>query len=445
MRLHHCALRAVHKPPRLKALFLMTDSPFSQAHTGIIARLHASMDEIPAQLWNALLAQQSQPTPFMRHAYLLAMEQSQSATANTGWQPQHLCLWQEDSLLAACPLYLKSHSWGEYVFDFAWANAYERNGMPYYPKALVAPPFTPTPGSRLLAIDDAHRALLVQALVQWCTEQQLETAHILFLSAQDQQACTEQGWLLRKGVQFHWRNQTPGGAGRFETLTHFLASLQREKRKKIKQEMRKVADAGVHYRIARGNEISTEDWAFFYQCYATTYREHGNAPYLTPAFWQAMQDTMPENWLMLIAEREQRPIATSLLALHDKELHHGLENIAYGRYWGAIERIDCLHFDLCYYQPLAWCIAHGFDRFEGGAQGEHKLARALLPEPTYSAHWIAHPQFEAAIANHLAHESKGMQQYQLQLQAHSPYRSPAALANSPQSSAANTPLASNPE
>ncbi|THU02765.1 GNAT family N-acetyltransferase [Lampropedia puyangensis] len=396
--------------------------PTPSGHSRIIARLHSAISEIDAHAWNTLLAQQKQPTPFMRHEYLLAMEQSQSARPENGWTACHLCLWDAQRLIAACPLYLKSHSWGEYVFDFAWANAYAEHGKAYYPKALVAPPFTPAPGTRLMAQDDTTRTWLLQTLSQWCNEQGLETAHILFLSEQDRQACTQQHWLIRQGVQFHWHNAAPGTDQRFASFTQFLESLQGNKRKKIKQEMRKVADAGIEYRTVQGKAITSADWAFFYRCYERTYLEHGNSPYLSPAFWKDMQHTMPDHWLLFIAQSKGEPIACSLLALHDQSLHGGSENIAYGRYWGALARVNSLHFDLCYYQPIAWCIAHGYDRFEGGAQGEHKLARALLPETTYSAHWIADGPFQAAIGRYLERERKHTQDYAHHLQAHSPLK-----------------------
>ncbi|MBS0344311.1 MAG: N-acetyltransferase [Proteobacteria bacterium] len=382
----------------------------------LLARIHASPADIDAAAWNALLAQQPSPSPFMQHAYLAALHDSGSATGASGWTPRFFTLWRGKTLMAACPLYLKDHSYGEYVFDWAWANAYHEHGLDYYPKGLVAVPFTPVPGSRLLARDAASRALLAQTLVAWCSEQKLSSLHLLFGADEDIAACTEAGLMLRHTVQFHWLNQ---GWGDFES---FLASLAQDKRKKIRQERRKVHGAGVQFRWARGKDISAEDWAFFYRCYARTYREHGNPPYLTPAFFQQMARTMPEAWLLFIAEREGRPIASSLIALSQDGDKPGVPEVAYGRYWGAMERVDCLHFEACYYQPLQWCIEHGVSRFEGGAQGEHKMARALMPVRTASAHWLAHPSFADAVERFLQREGAGIENYLDHLGERSPFR-----------------------
>jgi uncharacterized protein len=301
------------------------------------------------------------------------------------------------------------HSYGEYVFDWAWANAYEQHGLEYYPKALVASPFTPVPGTRLLARDVKARDALVRAIVAWCKKQKLSSLHVLFGTDEDAAACEAAGLMMRNNVQFHWTN-----AG-WKDFDAFLASLSHDKRKKIRQERRKVHDAGVSFRCARGADISHEDWAFFYRCYERTYLEHGNAPYLTRDFFARMAKDMPGNWLLFIAERGGKPIACSLIALEG-------ERIAYGRYWGAVERVDCLHFEACYYQPLEWCIAHGFERFEGGAQGEHKMARALMPVKTTSAHWLAHPAFADAIERFLEREGQGIENYMEHLEARTPFR-----------------------
>jgi predicted N-acyltransferase len=315
-------------------------------------------------------------------------------------------------LHAACAMYLKAHSYGEYVFDWAWASAYEQHGLAYYPKALIASPFTPVPGSRLLARDAKARAALVDAAVQWCRTHGVSSLHVLFGSEDDVQACGSGGLMLRHNVQFHWTNS---GWADFEA---FLGSLAHDKRKKIRQEQRKVRDAGVAFRWSRGNDIAAEDWAFFYRCYENTYWEHGNAPYLTRDFFGRMAGGMPANWLLFIAERDGTPLGCSLIALEERD---GAK-VAYGRYWGALERVDCLHFDACYYQPLEWCIAHGFDRFEGGAQGEHKMARALMPVKTTSAHWLAHPQFADAVERFLEREGQGIDRYLDHLGERSPFR-----------------------
>ena len=390
------------------------------AESSIIARVLASPLDVDASAWNALLATQSHPTPFMRHEYLAALHESGSATPRTGWTPRFMTLWQGDALVAACPLYLKAHSYGEYVFDWAWASAYEQHGVPYYPKAVVAVPFTPVPGTRLLARDDATRALLVQAVCQWCDAEGISSVHVLFASDDDVLSSAQQDLMLRHAVQFHWTNAP------YPDFDAFLASLAQEKRKKIRQERRRVAEAGVTFRWSRGADIRPADWDFFYRCYERTYLEHGNPPYLTRDFFARMAAHMPEAWLLFVAERKGQPIATSLIAISaSPESASGQKDqniVAYGRYWGALERVDCLHFEACYYQPLQWCIDHGVARFEGGAQGEHKMARALLPVQATSAHWLAHPAFSDAVERFLAREGAGVEDYLSDLQARSPFK-----------------------
>ncbi len=404
-----------------------------------VIRVVDSPAAIPASAWNELLALQPGAGPFMRHEYLLAMHTSGSASPRTGWSPQFITLWVNDTLHAACAMYLKDHSYGEYVFDWAWARAYEEHGVAYYPKALVAVPFTPVPGPRLLARDAKARTALVQALVEWCTEQELSTLHLLFTTPEDTAACAEAGLMLRHTVQFHWKNERPtedaATPNQFSSFDDFLASLNQDKRKKIRQERRKVADAGVTFRWARGQDISTADWDFFYRCYERTYLEHGNKPYLSPSFFRLMAQTMPENWVLFIAERgegdERRAIASSLIAVtantasvenHFSSNEAATPTVAYGRYWGALERVNCLHFEACYYQPLQWCIEHGVAVFEGGAQGEHKMARALMPVRTTSAHWLAHPAFAEAVERFLEREGEGIEHYMEDLAGRSPFK-----------------------
>jgi predicted N-acyltransferase len=400
-----------------------------------VIRVLASPSDVSPKAWNTLLAAQAEPSPFMRHEYLAALHESDSASPASGWTAQFITLWRGRQLEAACPVYIKDHSYGEYVFDWAWANAYEQHGLAYYPKAVVAVPFTPVPGSRLLARDAQSRTLLVQALVAWCKQEELSSLHLLFGADEDIAACTEAGLMLRNTVQFHWTNAVPTSSPDVPSLSDgehsapeqpgysdfdaFLASLAHDKRKKIRQERRKVADAGVSFRWSRGKDISKADWDFFYRCYERTYREHGNPPYLTRDFFQRMADTLPEAWLLFVAERNGKPMATSLIALStqpDEPL------VAYGRYWGALERVDCLHFEACYYQPLAWCIEHGARRFEGGAQGEHKMARALMPVKTTSAHWLAHPAFSDAVERFLEREGAGIENYMDHLGERSPFK-----------------------
>jgi predicted N-acyltransferase len=391
-----------------------------------VIEVHDSPLAIAASDWNALLALQQDPTPFMRHEYLAAMAESGSATTETGWTPRFLSLWQQTgngdpetrALAGVCPLYLKDHSYGEYVFDHAWAHAYRQHGLHYYPKALVAPPFTPVPGARLLARDDEARQALAKGLMQWCEQSKLSSLHLLFASNADVTACKAAGMMLRHNVQFHWTNSAQG----YRDFDDFLSSLNQEKRKKIRQERRKVEQAGVVFRGASGNAISAQDWDFFYRCYERTYYEHGNAPYLSRDFFHRMEREMPDNWLLFIGERQGRPIASSLIALSGPQPLFPGDKVAYGRYWGALERVDCLHFEACYYQPLQWCIANGYRRFEGGAQGEHKMARALLPVQTTSAHWLAHPAFADAVDDFLQRERKGIGNYMAELEVRNPFK-----------------------
>jgi uncharacterized protein len=381
-----------------------------------VIQVHDSPLQIDAADWNALLALQSHPTPFMRHEYLAALHRSGSAVPETGWTPRFLTLRDRaGQLQAACPLYVKSHSRGEYVFDWSWADAHHRHGYAYYPKGVVAVPFTPAPGSRLLARNDAARQALIRTLLDTCRTSGLSSLHLLFGSKEDLDACGEAGLMPRHTVQFHWDNRHPLPYADFDD---FLAALNQDKRKKIRQERRKVREAGVTLRPVLGREIQASDWDFFYHCYERTYLEHGNPPYLSRAFFSDIAREQAQHWLLFLAERQGRPIASSLIALGAD----AGDRVAWGRYWGALERVDCLHFEACYYAPLEWCIAHGYQRFEGGAQGEHKLARALLPVRTTSAHWLAHPDFAEAVQRFLYRESEGLASYVEELDRHSPLR-----------------------
>ena len=382
-----------------------------------VIRVFASPAEIDAAQWNSLLDAQPSATPFMRHEYLLALHESGSATPEAGWWAQFIAVFTGELLVAACPLYVKDHSYGEYVFDWAWADAYQRSGLAYYPKLLCAVPFTPVPGARLLARDDASRALLLRAMQSLAQGAGLSSAHVLFLDEADQRAAKAAGWMLRSAVQFHWSNREAPPYADFED---FLASLQREKRKKIAQERRKVEQAGVNFVACAGEEITPDDWDFFYRCYTLTYRAHHSTPYLTRDFFTRVAKSMPENWLLFIAEREGERIAASLIAIDPARGN------AFGRYWGATEYVPCLHFEACYYQPLAWCIANGYRRFEGGAQGEHKMARGLLPVATASAHWLAHPQFAQAVADFLHHEGRAVESYMDELEERRPFKAESA-------------------
>ncbi len=371
-------------------------------------RIVSSLADIGAQRWDALVAAQPERNPFLSFAFLDALHASGSAAAETGWQPQYLSLWQGDSLEAALPLYVKSHSYGEYVFDWAWADAYRRNGLDYYPKLLSAIPFTPVAGSRLLARDEAGRAALLRALCALQEENGLSSTHILFPREEQARQLHAAGFLLRSGVQFHWLN--PG----YRDFDDYLAALDRKKRKNIRAERRKVAQAGVTFRRIAGGDAGEADWRFFKRCYDRTYAEHYSTPYLNLDFFLRIGAAMPENILLVLAQRGGKPIASSLV-IHDAQT-------LYGRYWGAIEDVDCLHFETAYYQPLEFCIERRIARFEGGAQGEHKMARGFLPHKTWSAHWLAHPAFADAIAHFLQRERGGIDAYLDELEDRTPFK-----------------------
>lgn len=379
------------------------------------AKLIGDLSRIDVAEWDALAAAQPEPTPFLRHAFLHALHTTGCASADTGWSPQYLTLWTGkgagERLVAAMPMYAKSHSYGEYVFDWAWADAYARHGVQYYPKWLCAIPFTPVRGARLLARDDTARTLLIQAAVSLAAERGLSSLHILFPAEHEADLMAGAGMLMRHGVQFHWTN--PG----YASFDEFLATLSQKKRKNIRAERRHVAEAGITFRQLRGRDIDDEAWRFFNRCYRQTYREHHSTPYLNLDFFRRIGETMPENLLLVIAERDGRRIASSLLVYDDTP---GVSTL-YGRYWGALEHHPCLHFETAYYQPLAFCIEHGIRTFEGGAQGEHKMARGFLPVQTRSAHWLAHPDFSDAVERFLEREREGIDAYMDELGERNPF------------------------
>ncbi|HEV2610638.1 MAG TPA: GNAT family N-acetyltransferase [Noviherbaspirillum sp.] len=371
-------------------------------------RIVSSLSEIGRTAWDALLATQADANPFLSFSFLHALHESGCVSARTGWQPQFLTLWQDGRLDAAMPLYLKNHSYGEYVFDWAWADAYRRNGLEYYPKLLSAIPFTPVSGSRLLACDADSEAALIGALQTLQEGNEVSSTHILYPPEAQARTLEKSGYMLRSGVQFHWLND---GYSDFDA---FLSTLERKKSKNIRAERRKVRDAGIGFRHVPGMEATDADWRFFKRCYDRTYAEHYSTPYLNLDFFKRIGTTMPENLLLIVAERNGKPIASSLLV-------HTAQTL-YGRYWGALEHVPCLHFETAYYQPLEFCIASGIACFEGGAQGEHKMARGFLPQKTWSAHWLAHPAFAGAIERFLAQESGGIDSYIDELNDHSPFK-----------------------
>lgn len=375
----------------------------------------SSLSDIGREAWDGLVALQDQPNPFLSFAFLDALHDSGSAAPDKGWQPQFIALYEDDAdspggerLAAALPLYVKGHSYGEYVFDWAWADAYQRNGLEYYPKLLAAIPFTPVTGPRLLARDDAARSALIDVLRSVQQSSDVSSTHVLFPPGVQAQQLEDAGFLLRSGVQFHWEN-----AG-YATFEDFLATLEQKKRKNIRAERRKVREAGVLLRRVRGTDASDEDWRFFTRCYRHTYAEHYSTPYLNLDFFRRIGRDMPENLLLVIAERDGAPIAASLV-VHDA-------TTLYGRYWGALEHVPCLHFETAYYQPLEFCIEQKIRVFEGGAQGEHKMARGFLPTRTWSAHWLKHPAFSDAVEQFLEREAGGIDDYIDELNDRSPFK-----------------------
>ena len=371
---------------------------------------------IGADDWNALAAAgagRARAQPFLRHEFLRALELAGCVGEATGWAARHLLLRDASGALAAAvPAYLKLHSYGEYVFDWAWADAYRRNGLRYYPKLLSAIPFTPVPGTRLAARDATSLHAAARALLGYARSCGLSSLHVLFPRAAEADALRDAGLMLRHGVQFHWRN---AGYADFEA---FLATLAQPKRKKIRAERRKVADAGVRLRRLHGRDIGAAHWAFFARCYRATYAAHQSTPYLNLEFFERIGAALPQHLVLVLAERGGRPVASSLLVHDDERL--------YGRYWGAIEPVPCLHFEACYYQAIEAAIELGLRFVEGGAGGEHKVSRGFEPVPTVSAHWLAEPAFAQAVERFLRREGAAVDTYLDELRERLPYRADAA-------------------
>lgn len=388
-------------------------------------------DQVNAEDWHLVWSGSASPSPFMHIGFLRALEQSGSITAQTGWQPQPLMLFDEnDRPVAAAALFAKGHSQGEFVFDWSWANAFEQAGRRYYPKWLVASPVSPVPGSRLLATDSNAQKALARALTEVARQSGLSSAHLLFGTEEDHAALTELGWLQREGVQFHWFNRG------YRDFEEFLATLTQPKRKKIRAERRRVREAGVECRMISGSDISEADWDHFYACYSRTYYEHGNPPYLNREFFSLLHAALPENCALALAHADNpsRPIAAALVLLDVEEKSSAVSaepalrqasargSAAYGRYWGALEHVPMLHFELSYYTPLEWIIERGISRFEGGAQGEHKMARGFEPVRTFSSHWLADGDFRAAVDRFLQREGMGMAHYRSELEERLPFK-----------------------
>ena len=371
------------------------------------------LSNIPCSEWNALLPEDA--GPFLRHEFLSALEETACVGGNTGWQVAHLLLRNHEDLIGAMPLYLKQHSYGEFVFDWLWAQAYEQQGMQYFPKALCAIPFTPVQGSRVLSNQKMDISLvkehLFNGLKTLVIQNNLSSAHVLFPQASEAESLQDQGFMLRDSVQFHWHNQG------FESFEQFLAALTMKRRKNIRREREQVSRESIRFRHVSGRSSTDADWEFFYRCYENTYLEHQSSPYLSEAFFKLLAKRMPENLHLIIAERNGNPIAASMLVVDLKN------SKAYGRYWGAIEHVPCLHFETAYYQAIEFCITHQIQTFEGGAQGEHKMARGFLPTTIQSAHFIADPQFAKAVKHFLDREHQGIGAYVNELGEHSPLKS----------------------
>ncbi len=379
--------------------------------------LAEQLSEIEAGAWNRLAAG---GYPFVRHEFLTALEQHGAVGGHSGWSPRYLLAWEKGELSGALPLYLKSHSWGEFVFDWAWAQAYERSGRAYYPKLVAAIPYTPCGGPRLLVAPAAHSetvtAALIDAAKTLSRELQVSSLHVLFTDAAQAHALEARGLQQRWGCQYHWHNR--GYADFDDFLSHFTA----EKRKKVKRERRRVREAGVEIRILAGNELGPAEWRAFYQFYRNTFLEKSGVVPLTQGFFESLGTTMAEHIVMVLACHRNEYVAAAL------SLHGG--DTLYGRYWGANQDFHSLHFEACYYAGIEYCIREGLQRFEPGAQGEHKISRGFTPTLTYSAHWMLDPGFHTAVTRFLAEERNLMSGHRAELSLHLPFKlaAPAASA-----------------
>jgi uncharacterized protein len=374
------------------------------------ARLLRSIAEVEASEWNALVGSAAQP--FLRHEFLLSLEEAGCTTAKTGWMPEHVIARDaEGRLVGAVPLYRKSHSRGEFVFDFSWANAYAQHGLRYYPKLISAVPFTPVSGPRLLlspALDaQAARAALIRAVAEHARGERLSSWHVLFPTEAELADLTGGGLIARRDCQFHWFNRG------YESFDAFLATFTAEKRKKAKRERRRVAEAGIVFDTRSGADMDDALWHTVYEFYADTFYRHGHEPYLNLKFFKLIGARMPERLMLKIARHGATPIALAIFFVGDDAL--------YGRYWGAGGNYHSLHFETCYYQGIEYCIEKGLSRFEPGTQGEHKVPRGFVPALTSSAHYIADERFAAAIREFAAREAHGVDAYAAAVNEHVPY------------------------
>jgi uncharacterized protein len=368
----------------------------------------SSIDQLDAREWNAL----GGGHPFARHEFLAALEHTGCVGAGTGWQPRYLALRDAHGLAGAAAAFVKTHSYGEFVFDFAWAQAYARLGRPYYPKLTLATPFTPATGPRLLVRPglDARQigARLLGALEHDSESFGLSGVHALFLDEAARSACAQQGWLLRRDCQFHWTNR---GWASFE---HYLESFTAEKRKKARRERRRVQESGVRFETRFGGELDAPLLQRIYALHRDTFLRHGHEPYLTPEFFIEVARTLPEALMVKLAMHGGELVAVAVFFWWREAL--------YGRYWGAAADYHSLHFEACYHQGIDFCIERGIARFEPGTQGEHKVSRGFEPSLTWSAHFIADRQFRAAIGAYLAREGAAVERYALEVQERVPYR-----------------------
>ncbi len=368
------------------------------------------MTEVPAAEWDACAGADN---PFVCHAFLLALEESGSATEESGWLGQHLCL--EDSsgrLLGAVPLYLKNHSYGEYVFDWGWAEAYERAGGRYYPKLQSAVPFTPVTGPRLLirggTEEAAVRATLIAGLREIFLRHGVSSLHITFPTKTEWEAFEQANFLPRLGLQYHWRNAD------YRSFDDFLAALASRKRKAIRKERQKIAESGIELRALSGGALQESHWDAFYAFYVSTADKKWGRPYLTREFFSLLGERLADKVVLMLAELDGRPLAGAL-NLKDS-------TTIYGRNWGCLAEFKFLHFETCYYAAIDYAIEHGLQTVEAGAQGEHKIQRGYLPVETYSAHLIRDPGLEEAVADYLRRERQAIRQEIAALAQHSPFR-----------------------
>ena len=373
------------------------------------ARFLDSIAQIDAQSWNALAGTTQ---PFLRHEFLLALEQSGCAARRTGWAPQHLVMDDAQGVpTAALPLFLKAHSRGEFVFDFSWAGAYAQQGLKYYPKLLTAVPFTPVTGPRLLMDPNldakAVTTQVIRAVLDYARHQHLSSWHVLFPTEDSAARFDQAGLILRRDCQFHWYNQG------YDCFEAFLATFTAEKRKKAKRERRRVAEAGIEFDTLHGGDMTAPLWNVVYEFYADTFYRHGHEPYLNLDFFKRISAAMPNELMLKVARMGREPIAVAIFFVGSEAL--------YGRYWGAGGNFHSLHFEACYYQGIEYCIEKRLQRFEPGTQGEHKVPRGFVPTLTHSAHYIADPRFAAAIRDYAQREARGVDTYAAAVQSHVPY------------------------